>query len=106
MKRINYAGDSLVTSSAVADALLEFATHVGSSVTVQIPVLEESGKIAPHTLLIGPASQLDVFDVDGLSAEKEAELFTVPDFPPVGGKAIPQPADTADELAASIEDEL
>ena len=104
MKRINFAGTSLMTGNAVADALLNFATHLDSSVTVDIPVLESNGVVEPHTLLLGPATQLSVVDADGVQPN-EAELFPVPEFPPVGGIAVAKPAARAGELSLDIDED-
>jgi hypothetical protein len=102
MKRISYAGGSIITGSAVAEALLEFATNVASdanSVAVDIPVLEADGETSTHTILLGPATQFDVSDVDLLSAEEEARLFPVPDLPANGIVAVAKPSAQAAEDA-------
>ncbi|WP_394769338.1 hypothetical protein [Lacisediminihabitans sp.] len=100
MKRITYAGGSIVTGNAVAAALLDYATQIASnanSSTVDIPVLEDDGTTSIHTLLVGPATQLDVSDVsdaEGVSAEDEVEEFPIPDLPIIGMAALtPSPAD-------------
>jgi hypothetical protein len=87
MKRITYAGGSIVTGNAITAALLEYTTTVAdaeNSVTVDITVLEENGETSVHTLLLSPASQFDVADVGGMSTEEEANRFPVPELPPVG----------------------
>lgn len=61
MDRITYAGDSILTGSAIAHALIDYAqalAQVGSSGTVRIPTLEEDGRIGHAEILVGPASQL------------------------------------------------
>jgi hypothetical protein len=61
MKRIAYAGETLVTSDDVADALTELASALGTaqkSETVEIPVFEEDGSYEMASLVIGPASEL------------------------------------------------
>jgi hypothetical protein len=61
MDRIHYAGDSILTGSAIAKALLEYAealAKVGASATVDIPTREDDGSIGRSKLLIGPSSQL------------------------------------------------
>lgn len=91
MKRITFPGGSIVTGAAVADAILAYVTemaHNANSVTLDVPVLEPNGKVSTHTLLVGPASQLDVADVDGMAAEEEAERFPAPEFPPPGMVAV------------------
>ena len=102
MKRISYAGGSIITGSAVAEALLEFATNVASdanSVAVDIPVLESDGETTTHTILLGPSTQFDVSEVDLLSAEEEARLFPVPDLPTNGNVAAAKPSAQAEEDA-------
>ena len=61
MDRIHYAGNSVLTGSAIAEALLEYAealAKAGTSATVDIPTREEDGSLGRSKLLIGPASQL------------------------------------------------
>jgi len=61
MHRIHYAGDSIVTGSSVARALLDYAQALAqesASATVEVPTLEEDGARGRVELLIGPASQL------------------------------------------------
>lgn len=116
MKRISYAGGSLVTGSAVTEALLQFATNVASdagSVAVEVPVLEEDGSTTTHTLLLGPGMQFDVSDVDSPAARDEEELFPVPDLPQLGIVAVSEPsaqagrdADAFNREVANIENGL
>jgi hypothetical protein len=61
MDRIHYAGDSVLTGSVIAAALLEYAevlAKAGTSAMVDIPTREEDGSIGRSKFLIGPASQL------------------------------------------------
>lgn len=62
MDRIHYAGDSILTGTEIAHALLEYAqalSQAGTSATVEIPMVDErDGSIGRSELLIGPASQL------------------------------------------------
>ncbi len=61
MDRIHYAGDSVLTGSAIARALLEYAEELakaGTSATVDIPTREPDGSVGRSKFLIGPASQL------------------------------------------------
>jgi hypothetical protein len=61
MHRIHYAGDSILSGSAIARALLEYGealAKVGTSATVDIPTREADGSVGRSKLLIGPASQL------------------------------------------------
>jgi hypothetical protein len=87
MKRITYSGGSIVTGNAITAALLDYTTSVAdaeNSVTVDVTVLEENGETSVHTLLLSPASQFDVADVGGISAEEEARRFPVPEMPQIG----------------------
>jgi hypothetical protein len=61
MDRIHYAGDSLLTGTEIARALLEYASALAKSeqsATVDIPVRHDDGTIGRANFLIGPASQL------------------------------------------------
>lgn len=87
MKRITFSGGSIVTGNAITAALLEYTTTVTdaeNSVTVEVTVLEENGETSVHTLLLSPASQFDVADVEGIGEEEEATRFPVPVFPQIG----------------------
>ncbi|MBM7502717.1 hypothetical protein ACFPER_04495 [Agromyces aurantiacus] len=66
MHRIHYAGDSVLTGSAIAQALLDYAEVLAKSATaatIEIPVREPDGSTGSSTLLVGPASQL-IADVE------------------------------------------
>ena len=66
MHKIHYAGDSIVTGSEIARALLDYAqalSQVSASATVEVPTLEEDGERGRVELLIGPASQLSAHEV-------------------------------------------
>ena len=104
MKRITYSGGSLVTGDAVTAALLDYVTSVAdaeSSVTVDIPVLEDDGGISVHTLLMGPATQLDVSDADGV--DDEAARFPVPELPHTGITAVVPTTDRGSRSAEEID---
>lgn len=61
MDRIYYAGDSLLTGSDIARALLDYAqalAQVGTAATVEIPTVTAAGKPGRSEILVGPASQL------------------------------------------------
>jgi hypothetical protein len=61
MDRIHYAGSSVLTGTAIARALLNYAEALAlseSSVTVDIPIRQEDGEVGRAAILIGPASQL------------------------------------------------
>lgn len=105
MKRINFAGVSLVTGNNVAAALLRFATQLRAAVAVEIPVLQDNGSVAVHSLLIGPSSQLDIHEVDGLPQGQEARLFAVPRFL-YSARAVPTPVESSQELAPAFDDEV
>ena len=85
MKRISYAGGSILTGDEVAEALLDYVTEhsIGDeSVAVDIRVLELDGTTRTHTLVLGPATELDVADVAEETLEGEVLLFPLPVFPP------------------------
>jgi len=106
MKRINYDGQSLVSGSAVAEALLTFAETVarrGASATATIPVLEDNGSVLNHSLLLTAATALETFDIDG-GDDNEAERFPVPKFPSLGGKVVAVGDDDAAGITPPIED--
>lgn len=61
MDRVHYTGTSIVTGTAIAHALLDYAqalAEVGTSATVEIPTLNEDGSRGRYEVLIGPSSQL------------------------------------------------
>ncbi|WP_349897702.1 hypothetical protein [Parafrigoribacterium soli] len=61
MDRIHYAGDSILTGTEIARALLSYAEALaksGTSATVDIPVRLDDGTLSRSHILIGPASQL------------------------------------------------
>lgn len=67
MDRINYAGESFLTGSAIARALLDYAqalAEVGSSGTADIPTVDVNGREGSVTVLVGPASQLISATID------------------------------------------
>ena len=79
-----------MTASGVAEALLVYAQAVAShhgSASVVIPVLEANGAVSEHTLLLGPATSLDIVDVDGFAAIEDD--FEMPRFPPISPSAGP-----------------
>lgn len=91
MKRISFGSEQLVTGDAVADALLTFAatlTGTRAGVAVEIPVLEENGAVARHTLLLTPSTSLGVNELDG-TAPDEKERFPVPELPAVSVSMMP-----------------
>lgn len=61
MDRIHYAGDSCVTGTEIARALLDYAqalAQVGTSATVDVPTLNDDGSSGRTEFLVGPASQI------------------------------------------------
>ncbi|MBO0984631.1 hypothetical protein [Rathayibacter sp. SD072] len=61
MQRIFYAGDSVLTGTEIARAVLAYAQALAgqqASATVDIPVLLATGETGAASILIGPASQL------------------------------------------------
>ncbi|MDL5351676.1 hypothetical protein [Microbacterium sp. zg-YB36] len=61
MDRLHYAGSSILTGTAIAHALLDYAQALagaGDSATVEVPTLNEDGSRGRSEVLIGPASQL------------------------------------------------
>lgn len=91
MKEVILATDTLITGSAVADALLDYAEVVirnATSVSVTIPILAGNGTTEQRTILLGPATQIETRDVDGVT-ENELDRFPVPAFTPVGGRGAP-----------------
>lgn len=124
MKRINYAGGTLETGDAVAQAMVDYVTSVSqaeTNITVDIRVREPDGNVATHSVVLGPGTQLDVTDADsdadardaaGVTGD-EASMYPVPEFgPPVemADSAPPEEADQAardfDKAVADIEHDL
>lgn len=61
MDRIHYVGDSVLTGSAIAEALLDLARALAqaqTAETVEIPTRLDDGAVGRSTLLLGPASQM------------------------------------------------
>src|SRR5687768_5821073 len=61
MIRLHYSDGFLVTSEAIADAVIQYARALAernASDVVTIPIVDETLGPAESTLLIGPASQL------------------------------------------------
>jgi hypothetical protein len=66
MDRIHYAGDSCVTGTAIARALLDYSQALalaGTSATVDIPTVNDDGSPGRTEFLVGPASQLSAAEV-------------------------------------------
>lgn len=76
MHTIHYAGDSIVTGTAIARGILDYAqalSQVGASATVEVPTIEADGHRGQAEFLIGPASQLSAHE------ERSAEDEVVDD---------------------------
>lgn len=61
MKRISYAGNSVLTGDEIADAVVNYAEALArhdSAATIDMPVRAADGSVVTASLLIGPASQL------------------------------------------------
>jgi hypothetical protein len=74
MHQISYAGNTLVTGSAIAHSLLGYAQALAdesASATVTIPVVHEDGTVVSAEILIGPASQLVAESYESAGPELE-----------------------------------
>ncbi len=61
MRRIRYAGDSVVTGDDIASMVIEYSealAKANTAASIEIPVRLGTGGIGMATLLVGPASQL------------------------------------------------
>jgi hypothetical protein len=61
MKAIHYAGETLLTGDAIADALVLYAGALArreTAATVEIPVRFADGSVNSASVLLGPASQI------------------------------------------------
>ncbi|GLK17217.1 hypothetical protein [Herbiconiux flava] len=82
MDRIFYAGDSILTGSAIAKALLEYAgalAKADTSATVEIPTRLDDGEVGRSTFLVGPASQL-VSDTEPSDSEEIVDAALIEYF--------------------------
>ncbi|NQX29089.1 hypothetical protein HQQ81_17220 [Microbacteriaceae bacterium VKM Ac-2854] len=89
MKIVRYAGDSLLTGSAVAEALIAHTVDVGNAktvVAVDIPVLDPHDVISLHTIVLGPNTLLHVHAAP--DEPDEESRFPVPPFPSVHARAV------------------
>lgn len=67
MKTIVYAGGELMTGDDIATALLDYAQALAEAQTadtVEIPVRDADGFVSRATILIGPASQIMLKEVE------------------------------------------
>jgi hypothetical protein len=61
MDRLHYAGHSILTGTAIARAILDYAqalAEANTSATIDVPTLNDDGSLGRSEILIGPASQL------------------------------------------------
>jgi hypothetical protein len=61
MKAIHYAGETVLTGDAIADALVRYAAALArreTAETVEIPVRYPDGSVNTANVLLGPASQI------------------------------------------------
>lgn len=89
MKIVRYAGDGLLTGSAVAEALIAHTVDVGNAktvVAVDIPVLDPDDVIRLHTIVLGPNTMLHVLAAP--DQDDEDTRFPVPPFPSVHARAV------------------
>ena len=81
MRRINYAGGTIITGDEIAEALLSYAAALANAnraATIHVPVaIESEGSIAVHPaeVLVGPASQLVAEPVEWSGSELEDRAF-------------------------------
>lgn len=109
MRRIMYDGTSLVTSEPVATAVMAYAADVvrmGTSAAVDVPALEPNGSILHHSILLGPATQLEIADIDGESGAVDDSEFPMPSFPALVPRAAPVHSAADDDLMPDLGDEL
>lgn len=99
MDKITYAGESFLTGSAIAHALLDYAqalAQTASSAMVPIPTVDDMGQRVQSEILLGPASQIlstnvttDLPELD--DAELVARLSKAAERLRVEGPAAPRP---------------
>jgi len=61
MRYVRYAGETLLTGDAIAEALVqlaEVAAEHRSAARIRIPVQSVDGEVGEATLLLGPASEI------------------------------------------------
>jgi hypothetical protein len=98
MRRIRYAGGTLVTSDEAAAALCDYAAELanaGRAAAIVIPALDEAGMRSDVEIVIGPASQVFSEPAESSGEEPPSQEFVTqvrdqtkrltPNFPPVGG---------------------
>ncbi|WP_111719784.1 hypothetical protein [Homoserinimonas sp. OAct 916] len=106
MKQINFPGCSVVTGTAIADALTKYLPELGrtgSSRAVHIPVQGPDGSVSLQSFVLTPATSLGVSDSSDLAEGVEDALFPVPDFPPAARVARSVPSEAAERRARVLE---
>ena len=92
MKSITFASGTIVTGSAVAESLVDYVSGMSGSVTsasIEIPVQEDDGSVAVHTIVLGSAVQFDIADIDGGEPDDDEKArFPVPEMPDVNMVAV------------------
>jgi hypothetical protein len=90
MKRLTFAGHTLITGDRVVAALLDYAQQVSgaaNNAVVDIPVLEPDGSVRTHTLVLGATMEFDISEADGhVNSLVDEDQFFIPHMPPVGGQ--------------------
>lgn len=74
MQRVFYADQTFLTDERVAKALLGYArvlATVGQADVVQVPGVDDDGKLRQFELVVGPASQMLSRDTDDESVEMD-----------------------------------
>jgi hypothetical protein len=72
MKVISYAEEHIVTTDEIAGEVLSYARDLGRSHladTIDVPAVYEDGHIGEVHLLIGPSSQITVFETSQEQAD-------------------------------------
>ena len=67
MKRVSYAGETFLTTDAVADALVDLTAVLGRShkaEVVELSAVDENGETREVRLVVGPASQISAVHVE------------------------------------------
>jgi hypothetical protein len=74
MKRVSYAGQSFLTADAVADALVDLTAAISRgrrAEIVEVPIIDESGRIQPARLVLDPFSHIMAIRVESQYQEPE-----------------------------------
>lgn len=80
MERVSYAGDSFLTGSEIAHALLDYAqalAQAGQAATIEVPTVKDDGQPGLSEVLIGPSSQLVASDIDTDLPEPEDPALVI-----------------------------